>query len=363
MNQAKPICASLLLALGAVPVVAQYQLNQIWSIAPGQRTYITSGDLQRGIAYNPVTDSVLVVNRSGALSVNRVSASTGANLGTLNVTGITGGNGAVLNMIDVADDGTIYAVNLTTDSSVGTSPFKIYRWTSESAVPTVVYSGDISGGDSNAANRRFGDNFAVRGSGANTQFVVAARNGTIMHIFTTTDGNTFTPNRIATDITAGDFGLSVAFGETDTVWGTASGRPVRNVGYDLVNHIAGTHGNFGNAVIPTTVTAIAIDPVNQLLGAIQLNPSPTRDGLLLYQAWSDSAIGANDTDEQFPADNANANGTGAVDFDSAGHRVFALDSNNGLVAYSIAVPEPSTVALGLFGLGALVVGARRRNKA
>src|SRR5688572_18311828 len=111
MNQAKPICASLLLALGAVSSFAQYQLDPLWSIAPGQRTYISSGDAQRGIAFNPVTDSVLVVNRNGGLSVNRVAAGSGANLGALNVTGITGGNGAVLNMIGVAGDGTIYAAN------------------------------------------------------------------------------------------------------------------------------------------------------------------------------------------------------------------------------------------------------------
>ena len=357
MNQAKPICASLLLALGAVPTFAQYQLTELWSINPGQRTYVTSGDLQRGLAYNPVTDSVLIVNRSGGLSVNRVAAGTGLNLGTLNVTGISGG-AAALNMIDVAADGTIYAVNLTTDSTA--SAFKVYRWSSESAAPTVAYTGDISGGDANIANRRFGDNFAVRGSGANTQFVVASRSGTVMHIFTTTDGAAFTPTKIQTDITAGDFGLAVAFGEGDTVWGSASGRGVRNVGFDLTTKTAGTHADFPNSTVPTSVSVIGIDPVNHIMGGIQLNGSPTPDGVLVYNVFGDSGLALNDSD-QMSVDNANGNGTGAVDFDPTGLKMFVLDSNNGVKAYS--VPEPSTVALGLFGLGALLIGARRRSKA
>jgi MYXO-CTERM domain-containing protein len=83
--------------------------------------------------------------------------------------------------------------------------------------------------------------------------------------------------------------------------------------------------------------------------------------LVLYQVWGDTAVGANDTD-QFPVDNANGNGTGAVDFDKVNGRVFALDSNNGLVGMAIVTPEPSTYALGLLGLGALMVHARRRSK-
>jgi hypothetical protein len=49
-------------------------------------------------------------------------------------------------------------------------------------------------------------------------------------------------------------------------------------------------------------------------------------------------------------DNANANGTGALDFGRG--TLFALDSNNGISAFSISVvPEPQTLALLALGLG------------
>jgi len=38
----------------------------------------------------------------------------------------------------------------------------------------------------------------------------------------------------------------------------------------------------------------------------------------------------------FAADNQNLNGTGAIDFDVKGGRIFALDSNNGIVALRYA---------------------------
>ena len=354
MNQAKRTCASLLIALGATSACAQLQMDPLWSIAPGQRSYITSGDLQRGIAYNPVTDSVLIVNRNGGLSVNRVAGATGADLGTLNVTGITGGT-AALNMIGVADDGVIYGVNLTTDSTA--TAFKIYRWTSETAAPTVVFSGDVSGGDPTAANRRFGDNFAVRGSGANTQLLVAPRSGTTAQIFTTADGNNFTRTKLTTDITAGDLGLSVTFGAGDTFLGTASSRNVKGLVYNLAAGTAGTVLNAGNAVIPTTAPVIFMDPSSTMLGVITLNSSPTLDTLSLYQV-SGTTFTLADT-ENFVADNANANGTGSGAFGNG--RIYALDSNNGLIAKAVTVPEPGTIALGIFGLGALAVACRRKN--
>ena len=39
---------------------------------------------------------------------------------------------------------------------------------------------------------------------------------------------------------------------------------------------------------------------------------------------------------RFPASNANGNGTGAVAVDVAGGRMFALDSNSGIIALSYA---------------------------
>src|SRR5262245_48790321 len=110
-------------------------------LAPGDRAYLPAapGDnAQRGLAYNPTTGHLLLVNRTGALSINMLDANTGADLGALNQgAGIITGGTFAGNMIGVAGDGAIYMGNLTTQST--TSPLKIYRWANEtSAAPTVA---------------------------------------------------------------------------------------------------------------------------------------------------------------------------------------------------------------------------------
>ena len=62
----------------------------------------------------------------------------------------------------------------------------------------------------------------------------------------------------------------------------------------------------------------------------------------------------------FPLDLANANAVGSVDFGNG--RVYALDANNGIIAFTVTqVPEPSTYALLLAGvMGLLWMGRARR---
>jgi hypothetical protein len=94
-----------------------------------------------------------------------------------------------LNMIGAADDGAIYACNLTVNSTNvslnNDGPFRIYRWADENAEPAVAYIGDPSNNDTNNNHRRFGDSFAVRGSGVNTEILAGTRAGRIVARFTT----------------------------------------------------------------------------------------------------------------------------------------------------------------------------------
>ncbi|MBL9128793.1 MAG: hypothetical protein JNL97_14160, partial [Verrucomicrobiales bacterium] len=39
-------------------------LRQSWALAPGDRPYVTGGNLERGIAYNPVSKNVLLLGRA-----------------------------------------------------------------------------------------------------------------------------------------------------------------------------------------------------------------------------------------------------------------------------------------------------------
>jgi len=141
--------------------LAQLKLSPVWAKKAGEVSWLKTDDTTRGIAYNPVNDHVYVVSRSAGLNVIILNAATGDSLGKLDVTGISGGT-ISLNMIDVSSDGVIYACNLVTGAN---AEFKVYRWTDENSAPTVAVSW-ISDG-------RYGDAFAVDGSGTNTKIYVS----------------------------------------------------------------------------------------------------------------------------------------------------------------------------------------------
>jgi hypothetical protein len=324
-------------------------LNSLWSLAPGSRAYLANDNNQRGLAYNPVTGHVLLVNRTTSLSVNILDGATGADLGALNVTGISGGTYA-LNLVGIGTDGAIYAGNLVTDSS--TSPFKLYRWANESATPQLVYSGDPSIGDATATNRRFGDSLDVRGSGNSTQVLISSRAGSIASVLTTTDGSTFNATKLnISGAAAGDVGLGLAFGSGNTFWGTANGRTLKFISYDLTAGTGLVVQDYGAAVVPTALCDIAVDPTRNVLAGLNLG---TPDAFQLYDISGTPTLLDSKLTAKGDPDNANANATGALDFGSG--MLFALDSNNGISAFTVVVPEPQTIAILALGLG--LAGAR-----
>lgn len=103
------------------------QMTNIWSLKPGDRTYLTTGYGEYGMAFNPATSNLLVVSVvAGSPTVAVLDAVTGDDKQyVLDLTGVSGTT-KLLHKIDVADDGVVYAGNLTT--TAGTAPFKVYRW-------------------------------------------------------------------------------------------------------------------------------------------------------------------------------------------------------------------------------------------
>ncbi|MBI2946273.1 MAG: DUF4623 domain-containing protein, partial [Verrucomicrobia bacterium] len=331
----------LLITLLAWPQLRADDLVPHWQLLPGDRPYVTTDNNQRGLAFNAATTNLVLVNRAGGLSVVVLDAVTGAEVRTLNTDGVAGGTFA-LNMVGVTDDGVVYAANLSTST---TAPnFKIYRWASDKsdAAPEMAFEGDPAGVDAvtgaSKNPQRWGDSFDVRGSGANTMIVAASRASMTVAVFTTTDGLTFT-SKVITGAAAGAGSLGVAFGEGNRLWLKSNGTPLRHVEFNLTTGQATLVKEFADPIFPSAVPVIGVAAAKKLLGAFTV---ATPDQFRVYDISTAADITLLDQ-ENLPTDNANANGTGSVDFGAVGgtNAVFVLDTNNGLVAYRIA-PTPAT---------------------
>ena len=340
-------------------------------LAPGDRPYLANDNNQRGLAWNPVTNNLLLVNRTGGLSVNVINGVTGDDQGSLNQGAgvITGGTFAG-SMIAAADDGAIYMSNLTTNAT--TSPYKIYRWDSESAAtPTVAYSG------APLAGARLGDSLDLIGGGTSTRIVAGYSNAPAVSgnnsfaLLTTADGAAFASETIsvANPPAAGDFRFGMTFTDADTVIGKSS-----TTGWvvDITGPGVGTSsGSF-------TLDASSINPMDYaVVGGVPylaaLNTSGTGESKLWVYDMS------NPVSPQFVAAidnlpgaaNANVNGVGQVRFGAitgASAVIYVLNTNNGIQAFKLqGIPEPTGLAL--MGVAALALagtvrsGQRRRSHA
>lgn len=147
------------------PAVGQGTLSPLTTfgsngwLAPGSNPYITTTNDQRGFGWNPVTKNLVVPSTSAGNFVAILDGTTGAVVKTMDTTGVAGGTRAMMGA-GVSDDGEICVPNLQSGSS-NLSPFKIYKWSSESSAnaPTVAFS-QVNPQTTSGAFR-FGDCFAV----------------------------------------------------------------------------------------------------------------------------------------------------------------------------------------------------------
>lgn len=324
-----------------------------WKLAPGSRPYLTTGDVQRGLAYVAPTNQLVVVSRAQYPglpnpAVALLNAADGSEvldeegqprvlrLDTFDGQPIVEGGLFPLNVVGAGTDGAVYATNLVLDGSG--SAFRIYRWadTEPETEPTVVFEGDLFG------NVRCGDFIDVRGGGDDTQILIGARNARKFAILTTTDGGmTFTPNVFdlsgAPGVVDAQFFISV-FGQGNVIWTKEQGGSLKRLEFDLNTASATVTHTYPVSQVPGGVLPIAIDPVTGLLGGVHCRETP--DNLRLYDI-SDLEAGPELLDlEFFATDNANLNATGAVRFGNG--FVYALDTNNGLVAMRVNYGTPPT---------------------
>jgi hypothetical protein len=351
----------LLLTVSLLPGLRADRTELLWQKLPGDYLWLggAGSNTERGIAYNPITKHVLVVHRNSGdavLGVYIVDAETGDEIPseadpllakTLDLTDVAGGAGGFpLNMIGVADDGVIYAANLTTGSL--TTNYKIYRWADENALPTVAYEGNP--GDTN--NMRFGDTFDVRGAGPNTQIMTGARNSAHVAIFTTTDGTNFVSTLIpGAGNASGNVG--VAFGAGNTGYSKLSGSPLRHFSFDLTAKTSALLESI--ATSPGTFGPIGGDSVGKYLG-LAIVPNATTAATA--RVVDISAGGAILVGEQSFGAAANPNGNGVGGVDIGDNKAFFVAPNNGILALRI-VQEITPVSIATHPANTTVIESGR----
>jgi hypothetical protein len=322
------------------------EVTQLWSLPPGSSQYpfIDSSDYDNlGLAYDPKTMTLLVANSSSDVGIYVLDANTRSNLFTMNTAGIgVAGNIEPLNQIGVADDGVLYAGNV---SPAGSAVFQLVSWSSvsSSASPYQAYLGDPG----NGSGDRWGDEMSVRGAGTNTQILLGSFSryesgpGEDAALLTTTDGQNFQSTTLvitnANGIPAGFARLGIAFGAGNTFWTKSTSFNLYQIGFDPVT---------GNCTILQTFTGpqngtgdwwgmsgIGVDANLNILGGIGFDDVP--NDLELFQL---SATAAPNLFEQafFPSLNGNIQNNGVTIIKYP--RIYSMDANNGIIALSLNLP-------------------------
>ena len=315
--------------------LTSFGVNGDGSIRPGERTYITAGsNLQRGMAYNPVTGHLIVASRNptSAPTLNIVDGVTGADLGSMAFEQqVEAGNtGFRLNKVGVSDDGSVYVGNLTS-ASTAIVGYVLYRYASETDPQNYVFAGDPGNGaaPSSSSSGRWGDAMVVRGGGIDTQILLCSQ-GNLLAILRPTDSSL--TSFIATTLTA-DANLAadgLTFGVGDTFWSKAGGSSLRRLSFDLNAGTATTLQTYFSTVFPAQVGPIRYIGASNLLAGIDI-PSGV-DRVKLYDVSTLTNTVLLDS-KLFPTNVAN--GVYAGDLCFGGGRLYALDSDNGVMAFNI----------------------------
>jgi hypothetical protein len=319
--------------------------------------YLQTGNLERGLSYNPITGHLILVSRSTAGNGIRIlDGASGADIGALNQgSGIIAGGTFTTNLVDVAADGALYVANLSTSASTN---FKVYRWGTEGdAAPTVAY-------DAPSGVNRTGDAFAVGGGGVGTKMAAAGSATTDRSNFvalSTADGWSYTStaylNVPGTTTTSNDYRLGLTFVDADTIIGTQGGS-ARMTDFGASATVA--------ASIPLGATQRPLDYAvigGRPILAIIDSAAPNLAKLSVYDISAPASplllASGNLTSGSLTT---NPNGTGSVaigNVTATGATIYAMNTNNGIQAFTLSgVPEPATATI--LAIGAIGMGVVRR---
>lgn len=358
------LLAAVAALLVAPSILAQATLTPLTSfgtngwLAPGSTTFLGTANAERGFAYNPTTNNLVLVSRpAGAVNVRVLDGTSGLDLGGLNVTGITGGT-LPANMAGVADDGSIYVANLATSIA---GPFKVYKWDSEAL-------GLITGGNlppslafnASAVVTRAGDSFDVfGGSGGNPiQFAAAGTNNVSASNFAigTLDGSNAVTGYLSvpgTVTTSNDYRLGITFVDADTIIGRGD-NPARITSF--TGGVATVDASFATGSAARRAMDYAVIGGRPLLAMIDTNSSQVVVfDLTVPNAPLQLAV-ANATTGTLTA---NANGTGQVKWGAISGTVatlYAMSSNQGIQAFTFSLAPLASAPTYGTGCDGLVIG-------
>jgi hypothetical protein len=322
-------------------------------VAPLELSWLGTGATERSIAFNGVTNHLLVASRNGGISIRVLDAVTGQEINSLDTTGVSGGVFA-LSAIGAAADGAIYACNLV--SPIGASaPFKVYRWPDENSGPTLAYSSTtITAG-------RMGDTMDVIGSGLSTMLVAGESNSTGTGprngyaILSTSDGVTFDGTLVTfagAQPAAGDFRIGITFTDSDSVIGSQG-----SGGFKFTS-FSGATGTFEHANVLTNTLERPMDFAVigglPLLATIETNgntttPADTFSTVRVYDLTNPSTpvlAASGRTATTYTSQGASGPFTGSVAWGQINGNtanLYALSTNNGIQAFTVSVESPPDI--------------------
>ncbi|NUN08790.1 MAG: choice-of-anchor D domain-containing protein [Ignavibacteriaceae bacterium] len=339
----------LLIALFSGSLNAQvttlWQKSQLNGNLP---SFIGTANNERGIAYGNVGGNhrLYVATVTGGAKVVILDAATGDSLGTLTGVGISGGT-FTLTDVEVSTDGVVFGCNLVTSTAVAT-PFKIYRWNSESTDSARVVATWTTGA------YRLGDKFTVTGSTADNSiaiWAVAASNNKLVKFTTTDNGVTFTGQEIViTGLASGNSATAAPLnGGADGYWIKGGGAQLRRVKGDLSLYTA-VDAN----LVPTGSNAMKYFEVGGrkfiamfFNGNAVTTTSTTAffERVRILEVINDS-VAAPVAFTPMLGTNSNTNGTGDVairDAGSGNYVIYAFSTNNGIGAYNFNSTTANTI--------------------
>jgi hypothetical protein len=346
--------ASILVAQSTLTPLAGFGTNG-W-LAPGSTPYLTTGNTERGMSYNPFTGNLVLVARQnvGGISnnVRILSGATGADVGGLDNTGFAGGT-FLVNLVDVGDDGAIYACNLATTAA---SAFKVYKWDSEATgftTPATVAYNAVAG------VARIGDAFAVTGGLLSpAQFAGAGSNNVSASNFVvgSLDGlNTSTAylSVPGTTVASNDYRLGLTFVDQDTLVGN-QGATARLTSFSAGTSTLDASIALGGAA--RRALDYAVIGGRNLLAVIDSNSSQVTVFDITVPSAPVVLAQANNTTG---TPNGNTNGSGAVAWGAISGNtatLYAMATNNGLQAFQFTLAPAATAVTYGTGCDGLTIG-------